>query len=127
MKKLNNKVSAGTQFRHGDVFLVVVDSIPADAKKRTGNVVAEGEITGHAHTLDRPMVEAAAPTPTKRKINTNDYEMYEKDGNLYFRTGKQGASIKHQEHNRIGLPGDTCFKVIIQREWSPEGDQRVRD
>ena len=66
------------QVRHGDLLIVRVDSIPEGATKRKGKTLAEGEATGHAHTL-----EAGG-------------QLYERDGRLYFRASKKTAVV-HQE------------------------------
>jgi hypothetical protein len=45
------------QIRQGDVLLVPVNSIPLDAKPfptKGDLVLAEGEVTGHAHRVRRP-------------------------------------------------------------------------
>lgn len=54
--------------RQGDLLILKVKSIPADAVKSDNRILAEGEVTGHRHELDSG-------------------EVYEKNGVLYFRVG----------------------------------------
>lgn len=109
------------QYRHGDVFLQVVeDDALKGANPLTTAVVARGEVTGHSHTMVAPNGE----TPISKE---KDFELFERDGKLYLRTGPRGAAIVHQEHARIDLPANTAFSITIQREWSPEGNRKVVD
>ena len=113
-KRLTKKGLAGYKpgempGRHGDVGLILIASIPEDAQRSTLSVLAEGEVTGHAHRL------------------VGDYAMYERGGQLFFRVGDKGAKLTHEDHGIITLPACTCFQSIIQREWSPEGERRVVD
>jgi len=87
----------------GDVYFKDVKEIPAGAKKiqrtKRGYVLAEGEATGHAHTIE------------------DEVELYEKDGVLFLKTDKK-VSLKHQEHHPIHLdPG--IRRVGIVREYDP--------
>lgn len=92
------------QYRHGDLLIVQVDSIPKDAKRTKGRILAEGEATGHHHKLDSGTLYLAP------------------DGNLYFRAAKPTA-VTHQEHARIELPAGN-FQVIGQREYQPAAAPR---
>jgi hypothetical protein len=38
-------------FRHGDVHIIEIKSIPSDATKTEERVLEYGEVTGHAHRL----------------------------------------------------------------------------
>ena len=40
-------------YRHGDVLLIKIDKLPDNAKFKVkkGNIILEGEVTGHAHRL----------------------------------------------------------------------------
>ena len=97
------------QYRHGDVWLQEVNSLPREAKIKDSSTVAEGELTGHSHRL------------------MGDFGMYERNGEIFFSVGDKGASIIHQEHAKIDLPAKSTFKATIQREWSPDGERRVMD
>jgi hypothetical protein len=99
-----------TQYRHGDVFLLKVKGIPAGAKEiqRDRVVLAEGEVTGHAHRIDAPTVV-----------------LWEVEGQRYV-TVPEGASLTHEEHGVIPLePGD--YLARIQRVYAPDEVRNVAD
>lgn len=87
------------QYRHGDLLIVRVDEIPEGAKRVKSKTLAEGEATGHAHTLLGPGILCLTA-----------------DGQLYLRAPKGGSSVVHQEHARIDLPAGN-YRVIRQREY----------
>lgn len=98
-------------YRQGDVLLVAT-KIPADAELRKAPRVrvAEGEVTGHAHVLER----AAGAT-------------LEVDVDLEFlRIMGSNGLLVHEEHSTIEIPpGD--YRVVRQREYAPEEIRQVVD
>ncbi len=88
--------------RQGDLLIVRVNKMPKDVLKQKSLVLAEGEVTGHFHELDKG-------------------EVYESDGVLYFRVDSDSpAKLNHPEHKTIVFePGE--YKVIRQREYQPKG------
>ena len=100
-------------YRQGDVLLMAVKAIPKKAQQvapdeRGRVVLAYGEVTGHAHALDsREVVEWTA------------------EGERFIQSAL-GAMLKHEEHSTIALPAGT-YKVIQQKEYSPEGLRNVAD
>ena len=101
------------QYRQGDVLLLLVASIPPEATegKRDGGriVLAYGEVTGHAHTIE---TDTATPFITP-------------DGELYI-VVDEVSELVHQEHAAIALePG--AYRVVRQREYSPEAIRNVAD
>lgn len=97
-------------YRHGDVLVSPVASIPTAAVKCTHVVLAEGEMTGHAHRI----AEARAA------------ELYELNGDRFLRVLAAQATLVHEEHGPIVLNrGD--YRVWRQREYSPRGARVVRD
>ena len=97
-------------YRHGDVFLIR-EPLPPDAgvMPRTGDVIlAEGEVTGHAHRIADPEVRMWSL------------------GDQRYITVPRGASLTHEEHATIPLPpGD--YKVVIQRVYTPTAPRNVVD
>jgi hypothetical protein len=96
-------------WRQGDVFFATTKLIPADATRRPGGMLVEGELTGHSHRLARP--ETA--------------EVFELEGVLFLRVPNE-TTVVHQEHHAITLPRGT-YRVWGQREYSPEAIRRVLD
>lgn len=100
------------QMRQGDVLVEKVEAIPTGAERvmagARGYVLAEGEATGHAHTI--------AP----------EYgELYEKEGVLYLKI-EADAPLVHQEHATVTLPRGT-YRVKRQVEYTPQAIRNVAD
>jgi hypothetical protein len=99
-------------YRQGDIVLVEVESLPPEAKQELVSdeiVLALGEVTGHSHRLKAP--EGATLYAVG---DSNIFEL------------KQPARLVHEEHDTIALaPG--FYKVVRQREYTPERITRVID
>lgn len=100
--------------RQGDVLLVPVEvAMPHNARQTREVVLAEGEVTGHAHRL------AAAEV----------YE-WEANGQRYVRTTGIGT-IRHEEHDpepAAVIAPDVTYRVIQQRQWNLADEwEQVRD
>jgi len=95
------------QYRHGDLLIISIESIPKGAKKKQGKVIMEGEATGHAHVLD-------------------DGVLFEKDGRLYFDVKKARTTLRQTSpvkddpdtHDPILIPRGR-FMVIQERNYMP--------
>ena|ERR1700676_2478807 len=103
------------QYRQGDVLLCAVDSIPPQAKRvpRDGNrvVVAEGELTGHAHAFPAKQVRLFREKASQRS---------------FLAIAEGGAQLRHEEHGSILVP-EGCYELRRQREYAPAAPRRVRD
>lgn len=103
-------------FRQGDVLIVPVDSIPESAKpvkRDNGRVVlAYGEVTGHAHALRERRVQLLSENGS-RDI-------------CYLRVSCPEAFLRHEEHREIRLPAGN-YKIVRQREYTPEAIRNVAD
>ena len=86
-------------FRHGDLLIQEIWLIPSDAVQKSTNILAEGEITGHHHTLN------------------GSHQIFETDETMYFEA-KQELSIEHPEHNTIQIPKG-IYKVAHEQSWNP--------
>jgi hypothetical protein len=98
------------QYRHGDVMVEKVKSIPEDARKQQHVTLAEGELTGHSHRIE----EKGAAV------------MYRDGNQLFLEITAKAASLVHQEHGTIQLP-QGIYRVWQQREYTPERIVTVRD
>ena len=100
-------------FRQGDVLLIPVQEIPkrARAVEREGGrvVLAHGEATGHAHAIQAPGAR-----------------LFSDGGSRFLEVPAEGATLAHEEHAAIPLPGG-AYRVVIQREYSPEENRPVAD
>lgn len=101
-------------YRHGDLIIIPVDTIPKNLPKKTDTVLLEGEATGHFHRLNGGTVYTESPT-IENHFSLGYFEV-EKDTNLI-----------HEEHSTIVLkPGKYHF--YSQREYDPqESERRVID
>jgi len=105
--------------RQGDILLIPVREIPGHAERRalTGNsvVVAEGEATGHTHTLIDDIIDYAT---------TADHVEH------YVRVGPGPTLFTHQEHDRVFGPipvAEGAWEARRQREYAPEAARYVAD
>lgn len=97
--------------RQGDVLLVKVGKVPAKVKRLGTNIVAYGEVTGHCHKVE---------------VDAGDVTLVEdEEGNMFVNV-KGKATMKHDEHAPIGLD-EGSYKVVIQREYTPEAIRPVLD
>jgi len=92
-------------YRQGDVLLMAVDSVPADAQpvaRDDGRIVlAYGEVTGHAHAIDAPESEATLLSVSEERR---------------FLRLMADVDLAHEEHATIHLPPGV-YRVIRQRVW----------
>ena len=99
-------------FRQGDILFARIQKLPrGEARKHQDGIVAHGEVTGHTHAIADP---GAA-------------ELLEIEDGLFVKVSAEGGvSIVHQEHKPIELPRGN-YRVIRQREYSPEEIRNVAD
>lgn len=98
------------QYRHGDVMIEQVDSLPSGLRKAKHTILAHGEITGHSH-----------------RIKEEDSAfLYEATTSLYLHVTAEEATVVHEEHEPIRLTTG-YYRVWRQREYSPEEIRVIRD
>ena len=91
-------------WRQGDVLFRRVKELPANVVRQPSPVLAEGELTGHAH----------------RVADLKTAEVYVGlDGVMYLQVSAPEATIIHQEHGPITLCQGS-YRVWKQREYAPE-------
>ena len=103
-------------FRQGDVLIIPVAKLPANLEnvdRENGRIVlAHGEVTGHAHAI-KDQRAALFRDPKLAAI-------------FMHVTGDAPVALEHEEHSTIQVPpGD--YRVIRQREYSPEEIRNVAD
>lgn len=107
--------------RHGDVILDRMKAPPTAGqiiKARTrGTVLADGEVTGHAHTLPAEHTVLHRPTDEEAKL---DPQLV---GYLQVLVA---CAVAHEEHTESPVtPG--WYKVRVKRQYTPDGWARVVD
>jgi hypothetical protein len=104
------------QYRQGDVLLVRVNGVPgktSPVEREHGRVVlAHGEVTGHAHAIVDESAELVSA---------------DEAAELYLLVhGGAPVDLVHEEHATIAVePGE--YKVVRQREYTPEENRFVAD
>ncbi len=101
-------------FRQGDVLLIPTPHRRSRTAKPVARdagriVLAYGEVTGHAHAIGDALAEL----------------FEERDGRLYLRATSV-VTLRHEEHDAITIPRGT-YRVVRQREYSPEAIRQVAD
>jgi hypothetical protein len=101
-------------FRQGDVLVAAVaGKIPSAAKKvkrDSGRIVlAYGEVTGHAHA-----------------IHSTGATLWESGDGARYLEVKRACNLVHEEHATINIPAG-LFRIVRQREYTPEAIQFVAD
>ena len=99
------------KIRHGDLLIEKVKSIPKNIKKIEGNVLAEGEITGHKHQL---LVR-----------NSENLKLFGEQQVQYFDL-RENTKLVHNEHKEIQITKGK-YRVIRQKEYSPLMNRQVMD
>lgn len=109
--KLFNRTKKTPQtWRQGDVFIIATDRLPKDLKVRPP-VLAEGEVTGHAHRV---------------KSGTTAQVLVDAAGGMFLDVADKEATILHEEHGPVTVPRGQ-YVVRIQREYHPKEIRRVID
>jgi len=98
------------QYRHGDVLIEQVTSLPLVREKLPHAILAHGEATGHCHRIKE----------------SNEADLYETPDGLFLHVRGSTVSVVHEEHTTITLTSG-FYRVWRQREYSPEAIRVVRD
>ena len=114
------KIVTTRPMAQGDLLIIPISSIPANAKpaQPDGNhyIVAHSE-TGHHHVIDRARAEV--------------FEAADDAFIAYVRTLGGGAEVEHKRdfhtHETIGLEPNKTYQIRRQREYVPEGFRRAQD
>lgn len=113
------------QFRQGDVFIERIEEAPTDAvaQKRAREVVlAHGTATGHHHVLK---TKTLVKWWKRGEISAASEKTAVIGGEVFVEL-KKGGRVTHPEHSEIELPPGN-YRIIRQREYSPEAIRNVAD
>jgi hypothetical protein len=98
------------QYRHGDVMIEEVKSLPEIREKLTHTILAHGEMTGHSHRIKE----------------YEDADLYSTHRGLHLHVRGTSVTVIHEEHAPITLASG-YYRIWRQREYSPEEIRIVRD
>lgn len=103
------------QYRQGDVLLCAIDSIPDEAKPVPHDgelvVVAQGELTGHAHVFAAGAVRMFRDMPS---------------GRTFLLVTSGAAFLRHEEHDPILVPAGH-YEIRRQRDYLRRAARFVAD
>ena len=95
-------------FQQGDV---IIKKAKVKGKKLKHLTLAQGEVTGHHHT-----------------ITDGDAELYQNEDGTLFLKVKEKATLTHQEHKAIEIPeGEYEIGIVKEFDHFAEEARRVRD
>ena len=96
-------------YQQGDVLIRKTSRVKG--RKLDHLTLAEGEATGHHHT-----------------ITMGDAELYEEKGTLYLKVLSDEAALTHQEHKKITLPmGEYKIDIVKEYDHFAEAARRAAD
>ena len=98
------------QYRHGDVMIEEIRTIPDLRQKAQHLILAHGELTGHCHRI----------------AERDSAILYDTPIGMVLHVLRDTATLVHDEHDSIEL-GQGYYRVWRQREYSPEGNRVIRD
>src|SRR5678809_697280 len=98
--KRSSKASR-TIWRQGDVFVIATGELPRLGRTVRRPILAEGEVTGHAHRIEDP----------------TSAHVFSIGQNLYLEVVAPSATVVHEEHRPLSLPRGE-YEIRIQREYS---------
>jgi len=110
LKVLKRTAKTAGLWRQGNVFLIANSDLPKTGRQERRPVLAEGEVTGHAHRLQDPA----------------SGRVFSVGSNLYLEVLAESATIVHEEHGPVTLPRGG-YAIRIQREYSPQEIRQVVD
>ena len=108
--KKEDKMAIKKLARQGDILFIRVNKLPKGLKKATDNIVAHGEVTGHAHRVREDAGVA----------------LLEDEQGSKFVQAEESWKIIHDEHGPISLDAGK-WEARRQRECSPEAIRKVAD
>lgn len=102
------------QLQQGDVNIIKTLQRPVKLKELEGDVIREGEATGHAH-----------------RIVGTDFTLYhvaEMEEVLFAEIKSDDCAVVHEEHGTIELPvGEYMFSPTVEYDHFADRSRAVRD
>lgn len=112
----------GTVSHQGDVILVSIVGLPANAKVRQNRQVADGNTQGSRHILDGGDIYDG---DTQNLIADATGQVIDRK---YLGPVFRGGELTHPEHGNQSFPADCTIAVVYQRNLdAEEREQRVID
>jgi hypothetical protein len=93
------------QARQGDIWFESKNP-SGQLKKKTDNILAYGEVTGHAHKVMSPSMDELE-------------SVVDEQGDIFLFSKEKAITIGHDEHDQIVLPAGQWNCITRQREYDP--------
>jgi len=93
----------------GDVILEPIGKLPSDAKFVRENIVQSGELTGHAHVVNKCRVFSSVD------LGMNCVDVI------------ASLPMTHEDHPHTNPVPVGLYRVRIQEEYFPDGSRQVQD
>jgi len=99
--------------RQGDILLIPMVAIypPMEARSAQELILAEGEITGHAH-----------------RLRGNSILEWSVEGQRYIRViGDEPGALSHEDHDPVPaavVAPEVTYRVVQQKEWDLKSEWR---
>ncbi|HEY9626867.1 MAG TPA: hypothetical protein V6C84_06160 [Coleofasciculaceae cyanobacterium] len=111
MLNRNSQINpTGVLYRQGDVLISRIAGLPSGAQRQEGVTLAQGEVTGHSHRMDR----------------ADAVQLWAQGSELFLEVSAAIATLVHEEHRAIELP-QGFYRVWKQREYRPGAYVEVMD
>lgn len=123
-------------YQQGDVILEPLTmrglQFPTDSKAvkaaSRGFILAEGEVTGHAHALEAIEGVEVVEAPQRIMVKRDGREEAEEVRYFVRIKNKKGATLRHEEHNAHTIPpGDYVVRGVREYDHFAEEARRVID
>jgi hypothetical protein len=102
-------------YRQGDVLIIPIDVLPKGLnvvpREHGRLILAHGEATGHAHAI-----------ASRHATLFRDPKL----AAIFMQVSGGSVALEHNEHATITIPSGN-YRVVRQREYSPEEIRQVAD
>ena len=124
MFNFSKRQKVSVMYRHGDLLITRINAVPQSAINISSKIIAEGEVSGHEHTL---VGQATVRILPGREAGHKIIERVERGHvsinripELYF-SASEDVKLTHEEHKTLELPRGS-YKVTKEREFNPFED-----
>jgi len=124
-------VNLGKTCRQGELLFIPVTNMPKWAKEKAmkgnsiGNVIREGEVSGHKHEVEGAGAKLMDAPPSYMWDSTSQETFQLPDGQMFL-TSENEIIVKHPEHNSLKLKKGN-YVVRVQREYDEVENRMVMD
>lgn len=122
-------------YRQGDVNIATtgtlladgsrVSELPPDAVVAKSPIIARGEFSGHCHAVRKPVAQPGGLMAHGGSLWVSSDGVVHIDHTYEWQVGADAPA--RAEHHTITFPSGTAGRVLIEREYEPEGLRYAQD